>query len=67
MPQVGVAWLSGRVPPRARIVCAFPFWFVSVKISYLEGLGVDSACVVTPEGLLVPGQLYDGHIPRLLE
>jgi hypothetical protein len=69
MPQVGVAWLSSRVLPRARIVCAFPFWFVFIaEANLLHGrLGLDSARVGMSEGLLVPGRPFDGRIPLLLK
>jgi hypothetical protein len=35
MPQVGVARLSGWLPPMVRIVCAFTSWFIYVAEPYL--------------------------------
>jgi hypothetical protein len=44
-PQDGVARLSDMVPPRARIICAFPSWFVSITRPYdLPGRSEGKLC-----------------------
>jgi hypothetical protein len=46
MPWVGVLQLPSRVPPKARIACAYISWFVSVvELNHLPGTSGGKPCL----------------------